>query len=70
MKKFVFFGMLGMFAINTVAQDDNNLVTNPSFESTGKGKLKKLKQIRKRKTNDLIGTHIFIQSTKNKLDKQ
>ena len=45
MKKFVFFGMLGMFAINTVAQDDNNLVTNPSFESTGKGKLKNLKQI-------------------------
>ena len=45
MKKFVFFGLLGMFAINTFAQDDNNLVTNPSFESTGKGKLKKLKQI-------------------------
>jgi outer membrane protein OmpA-like peptidoglycan-associated protein len=45
MKKLVFFGLLGMFAINTVAQNDNNLVTNPSFESTGKGKLKKLKQI-------------------------
>jgi len=45
MKKLVFFGLLGMFAINTFAQDDNNLVTNPSFESTGKGKLKKLKQI-------------------------
>ncbi len=45
MKKFVFFGMLGMFAINTVAQDDNNLIINPSFESTGRGKLKKLKQI-------------------------
>ena len=34
-----------MFVVNTVAQDDDNLVTNPSFESTGKGKLKKLKQI-------------------------
>lgn len=45
MKKLMFFGLLGMFAINTFAQDDNNLVTNPSFESTGKGNLKKLKQI-------------------------
>ena len=45
MKKLVFFGLLAMFAINAVAQDDDNLVTNPSFESTGKGKLKKLKQI-------------------------
>lgn len=34
-----------MFVFNTAAQDDNNLVTNPSFESTGRGKLKKLKQI-------------------------
>lgn len=32
--------------------------------------MKNLKQIRKRKTNDLIGIHIFIQLTKNKLDKQ
>ena len=45
MKKLVFFGLLAMFAINAVALDDDNLVTNPSFESTGKGKLKKLKQI-------------------------
>ena len=45
MKKLVFFGLLAMFAISAVAQDDDNLVTNPSFESTGKGKLKKLKQI-------------------------
>ena len=45
MKKLVFLGLMGIFAIHTVAQDDNNLVTNPSFESTGKGKLKKLKQI-------------------------
>ena len=45
MKKLVFLGLIGIFAINTVAQDDDNLVTNPSFESTGKGKLKKLKQI-------------------------
>ena len=45
MKKLVFFGLIAMFAINVVAQDDDNLVTNPSFESTGKGKLKKLKQI-------------------------
>jgi len=45
MKKLVFLGLMGVFAIHTVAQNDNNLVTNPSFESTGKGKLKKLKQI-------------------------
>ena len=45
MKKLVFFGLIVMFVVNTVAQDDDNLVTNPSFESTGKGKLKKLKQI-------------------------
>lgn len=45
MKKLVFFGCMGVFAFNTFAQDDNNLVTNPSFESTVKGKLKKLKQI-------------------------
>jgi len=45
MKKLVIFGLMGMFAISANAQDDDNLVTNPSFESTGKGKLKKLKQI-------------------------
>lgn len=45
MKKLVFFGLIVMFVFNTAAQDDNNLVTNPSFESTGRGKLKKLKQI-------------------------
>ena len=43
MKKLVFFGLLTIFAISAVAQDDDNLVTNQNFESTGKGKLKKLK---------------------------
>ena len=45
MKKLMFLVLIGIFSINIVAQDDDNLVTNPSFESTGKGKLKKLKQI-------------------------
>lgn len=45
MKRLVILGLVGLFAISANAQDENNLVTNPSFESTGKGKLKKLKQI-------------------------
>ncbi len=45
MKKLFVFGLAGMFAIGAMAQDDKNLITNPSFESSGKGKLKKLKQI-------------------------
>lgn len=45
MKKLVLLGIASLFTFFGIAQDDNNLVTNPSFEATGKGKLKKLKQI-------------------------
>ena len=45
MKKFFILGIVSLISFCSFAQDDENYVTNPSFEATGKGKLKKLKQI-------------------------
>lgn len=44
MKKIILF-ISTFVSIAAFAQDDMNLITNPSFESSSKGKLKKLKQI-------------------------
>ena len=46
MKKLLIIGCMGLLTMGVTAQgDDNNLVQNPSFELSSKGKLKKLKQI-------------------------